>query len=187
LLLLSNYNELLDIYVAGGLHGLMSVFKSEEVSKRLADFGIIMKYMPFLQEHGFSEFGKGQLAGKLELLKEGFSDSSTNHSEQRFDSRIRISQADPNSFHDYEEQVVQISRNPSIDVSPNLEDSKNKRRNFNDGEHNPVGAKTAEGNDVPNALEEGRARTNLPENNKWNFKNDDESSWITRIRKLAEM
>ena len=143
LLLLSNYNELLNIYVAGGLHGLMSIFKSEEVGRRLADFGIIMKYMPFLQEHGFSEFGKGQLAGKMELLKEGFSDCSTNHSEQRIDSRISNSQADPSSFHDYEEQVVQISRNPSIDVSPNLEGSKNKRRNFDDGEKNPVGIRTA--------------------------------------------
>lgn len=187
LLLLSNYNELLDIYVAGGFHGLMSIFKSEEVSRRLADFGIIMKYMPFLQEHGFSEFGKGQLAGKMELLKEGFSDYTTNHSGQRLDSRISISQADPGSYHDYEEQVVQISRNPSIDVSPNLEDSKNKRRNFDDGEKNAVGIRTAERNDAQNAPDQNRLRNYLPENNKWNFKNDDESSWITRIRKLADM
>ena len=187
LLLLSNYNELLDIYVAGGFHGLMSIFKSEEVSRRLADFGIIMKYMPFLQEHGFSEFGKGQLAGKMELLKEGFSDSSTNHLEQRLDSRISISQADASSFHNYEEQVVQNSRNPSIDVPPNLDDLKNKRQNFDDGEQKPVGIKTAERNDVQNTLNQSRLRNYLPENNKWNFKNDDESSWITRIRKLADM
>ena len=187
LLLLSNYNELLDIYVAGGLHGLMSIFKSDEVSRRLADFGIIMKYMPFLQEHGFSEFGKGQLAGKMELLKEGFSDSSTNHLEQRLDSRISISQADASSFHNYEEQVVQNSRNPSIDVPPNLDDLKNKRQNFDDGEQKPVGIKTAERNDVQNTLNQSRLRNYLPENNKWNFKNDDESSWITRIRKLADM
>jgi hypothetical protein len=177
----------LDIYVAGGLHGLMSIFKSEEVSRRLADFGIITKYMPFLQEHGFSEFGKGQLAGKMELLKEGFSDSSTNHLEQRLDSRISISQADASSFHNYEEQVVQNSRNPSIDVPPNLDDLKNKRQNFDDGEQKPVGIKTAERNDVQNTLNQSRLRNYLPENNKWNFKNDDESSWITRIRKLADM
>ena len=187
LLLLSNYNELLDIYVAGGFHGLMSIFKSEEVSRRLADFGIITKYMPFLQEHGFSEFGKGQLAGKMELLKEGFSNSSTNHLEQRLDSRISISQADASSFHNYEEQVVQNSRNPSIDVPPNLDDLKNKRQNFDDGEQKPVGIKTAERNDVQNTLNQSRLRNYLPENNKWNFKNDDESSWITRIRKLADM
>ena len=44
-----------------------------------------------------------------------------------------------------------------------------------------------ERNDVQNALDQSRLRNYLPENNKWNFKNDDESSWITRIRKLADM
>lgn len=187
LLLLSNYNELLDIYVAECVHGLMSVFKSEEVSRRLADFGILIKYMPFLQEHGFSEFGKGQLTGKMELLKEGFSDSTSNQSEQQFDSRISFSQIDPSSFHDYEEQVVKMSSSQSIEASPNLEDLKNKTRNSSDGEKNPMGRKTAERTDVNSALDQSRGRKYLPENNRWNFKNDDESSWITRIRKLADM
>jgi len=186
LLLLSNYNELLDIYVAGCVHDLMSVFTSEEVSRKVADLGIIMKYMPFLQEHGFSEFGKGQLAGKMELLKEGFSDITTNHSEQQLD-RISISRVHPSSSHGYEEQVVITSSTPSIGTSPHLEDLNNKRQNFNDGEKNPMGGKTAERTDVHDALDQSRGRKYLLENNRWNFKNDDESSWITRIRKLADM
>jgi hypothetical protein len=165
----------------------MSILTSEEVSRKLADFSIMMKYMPFLQEHGFSEFGKGQLSGKVELLKECFSDSSMNHLEQRFDSRVSFSQVDQDSFHDYDEEVVQISRNPSVDTTPNLEDAKNKRRNFNDGENNPVGIRTAERTDVHNALDQSSGRNYLTENGKWNFKNDDESSWITRIKKLADM
>jgi hypothetical protein len=180
LLLLSNYIELLDIYVADSVHGLMSVFTSEEVSRKLADFGIIMKYMPFLQEHGFSEFGKGQLTGKMELLKEGFSDSTTNHSEQQLD-RISAGRVHLSS-RDYEGQVVITSSTPSIGASPHLEDSNNKRQNFNDGEKNPMGSKTAERTDV-----QSKGRKYLLENNRWNFKNDDESSWVTRIRKLADM
>lgn len=187
LVLLSNYNELLDIYVPGCLHGLMSVFTSEEVSRRIADFGILMKYMPFLQEHGFSEFGKGQLTGKMELLKEGFSDSTTNRSERQFDSRISSSQAVSNAFHDYEEQVVKTFSNPPIETSPHFEDSNNHRRNLSDGVENPMGSKTADRTDVHDALNQSRGRKYLSENNRWNFKNDDESSWMTRIRKLADI
>jgi hypothetical protein len=165
----------------------MSLFKSEEVNKKLADFGIIMKYMPFLQEHGFSEFGKGQLAGKMELLKEGFSDPSMNRSEQRFNHQISISQADPGTLQDNEDQVVQTPRKPFAIASPNLEDSMNMRQDFDDGEKNRMGIKKAERTDVHNTLGQSRGRGLLPENNKWNFKNEDESSWITRIRKLADM
>lgn len=165
----------------------MSLFKSEEVNKILADFCIIMKYMPFLQEHGFSEFGKGQLAGKMELLKEGFSDSSMNRSEQRFNHQISISQANPSTFQDNEDHVVEIPSIPSIDAPPNLEDSKNKRRDFTDREKNRGGIKTAERTDLHNTLDQSRGRNYLPANNRWNFKNEDESSWITRIRKLADM
>jgi len=165
----------------------MSLFKSEEVNKKLADFGIIMKYMPFLQEHGFSEYGKGQLAGKMELLKEGFSDPSMTRSEQRFNHQISISQADPSSLQDNEAQVVQTPRKPFVIASANLEDSMNMRQDFADGEKNRIGIKKAERTDLPNTLGQSRGRSFLPENNKWNFKNEDESSWITRIRKLADM
>ena len=165
----------------------MSLFKSEEVNKKLVDFDIIMKYMPFLQEHGFSEFGKGQLAGKMELLKEGFPDPTMNRSEQSFSHQISISQADPSTFQDNEDQVVQVPRKPAVIASPNLEDSMKMRRDFADGDKNRMGIKTAERTDLHNTLGQSRGRSFLPENNKWNFKNEDESSWITRIRKLADM
>src|ERR687897_226304 len=115
----------------------MNMFTSEEMNKRLSDFGIIIKYMPFLQDHGFTEFGKGQLIGKMELLKEGFSDSTTNHLE--------------------------------------------------DGEKNPTGSKAAQRIDVHDAIDQSRRKKYIAENNKWNFKNEDEYPWITRIRKLADV
>jgi hypothetical protein len=165
----------------------MSVFASEEVSRKLADFGIILKYMPFLQEHGFSEFGKGQLTGKMELLKEGLSDSTTNHSGQQFDSCMPNSHVYPSSFHDYEAQDVRMSSATSIETSPNLEHSMSKRRNITEGEKGPGGSKASERAEGFSPLDQNRGKNYLSENNRWNFKNDDESSWITRIRKLADM
>jgi hypothetical protein len=163
----------------------MSVFTIEEVGRKLADFGIILKYMPFLQEHGFSEFGKGQLTGKMELLKEGLSDSTTNHSGQQFESRMPSSQVHTSSYHDYEAQDVKMSSATSIE--PNLEHSMSKRRNFTEVETGPGGSKASERAEGSSTLDQSRGKNYLSENNRWNFKHDDESSWITRIRKLADM
>ncbi|HZD33597.1 MAG TPA: hypothetical protein VE130_00200 [Nitrososphaeraceae archaeon] len=157
----------------------MCAFTSQEISKRLSDFDILMRYMPFLQEHGFSEFGKGQLTGKIELLKEGLSDSALNHSDQQPNSRISSSQLDPR-HHEYEEQSVNISRTLSINPPTTLDDSKSKRLDFNYGEG-------AVEHHTRNAMDQSKGRKYLTENNKWNFKADDDSSWITRIRKLADV
>jgi hypothetical protein len=163
------------------------MFTSEEMNKRLSDFGIIIKYMTFLQDHGFTEFGKGQLIGKMELLKEGFSDSTTNHLEQQFESQVSRCQIDSSPYHDGNEQVVKEFTTPAIEVLPYLENSNNKRRNFEDGEKNPTGSKAAQRIDVHDAIDQSRRKKYIAENNKWNFKNEDESSWITRIRKLADV
>jgi hypothetical protein len=185
--LLGNYNELLDIYFAGCVHGLMSAFTSQEVSRKLADFGIIVKYIPFLQDHGFSEFGKGQLIGKMELLKEGLSHSETNRLGQQCDSRISISEVDPDSIHDYEDLSVSTSGSSSIEPPPNLEGPNNKKRNSNDGDRNSMGIKITERREVNSAFNHNREGKYMPENNRWDFKNEDEASWITRIRKLADI
>jgi len=131
------------------------------MDKRLSDFGIIIKYMPFLQDHGFTEFGKGQLIGKMEF--------------------------DSSPYHDGNEQVVKEFTTPAIEVLPYLQNSNNKTRNFDDGEKNPTGSKAAQRIDVHDAIDQSRRKKYIAENNKWNFKNEDESSWITRIRKLADM
>ena len=161
----------------------MGAFTSEEITKKLTDYSTLLKYMPFLQEHGFSEFGKGQLTGRMDLLKEGLSDSTTKHLDQQADSGIIYSQGDPGSFHEYEDELPKISGTRSINTSANL-NSKNRRQDFNDVEKNH---RIAENPNASNFLEQSKGRKYLPENNKWIFKADDESSWITRIRKLADM
>lgn len=187
LLLLGNYNKLLDIYFAGCVHGLMSAFTSQEVSRKLADFGIIVKYIPFLQDHGFSEFGKGQLIGKMELLKEGLPHPETNRLGEQCDSQISFSQVDPNSIHDYEDLSVSTSGSSSIEPPPNLESRNNKKRISNDGDRNSMGINVTERSEANSVLNRNREGKYIPENNRWDFKNDDEASWITRIRKLADI
>ena len=164
----------------------MSTFTSEEVSKRLVDFSIMMKYMPFLQEHGFSEFGKGQLTGKMELLKESFSDSPANRLGPQFDVPTNFNQIDATPTPDYEELRVKASDLFSIEGSSNLGESVNKMLSSTGGDKNSMG-KTAEITEFHNAFDHSGRGRYLPENNRWNVKNDDDSSWITRIRKLADM
>jgi hypothetical protein len=164
----------------------MSTFTSEEVSKRLVDFSIMMKYMPFLQEHGFSEFGKGQLTGKMELLKESFSDSAANRLTPQFDVRASFNQVDATLNPDYEELRVKTADSFSIEGSSNLGESVNKMLSSTGGDKNSMG-KTAERDEIHNAFDHSGRGKYLPENNRWNVKNEDDSSWITRIRKLADM
>ncbi|MPZ05576.1 MAG: hypothetical protein GEU26_04025 [Nitrososphaeraceae archaeon] len=164
----------------------MSAFTSEEVSKRLVDFSIMMKYMPFLQEHGFSEFGKGQLTGKMELLKESFSDSPANRLGPHFDVRTSFNQIDATPTPDYEELRVKTSDSLSIEGSSNSGESVNKMSSSTSGDKNSIN-KTAEKNKIHNAFDHSGRGKYLPENNRWNIENDDDSSWITRIRKLADM
>jgi hypothetical protein len=164
----------------------MSTFTSEEVSKRLVDFSIMMKYMPFLQEHGFSEFGKGQLTGKMELLKESFSDSPANRLGPQFDVPTNFNQIDATPTPDYEELRVKASDLFSIEGSSNLGESVSKMLSSTGGDKNSMG-KTAKKTEIHNAFDHSGRGRYLPENNRWNVKNDDDSSWITRIRKLADM
>jgi hypothetical protein len=53
------------------------------------------------------------------------------------------------------------------------------------GDKNSMG-KTAEKTEIHNAFDHSGRGRYLAEN-RWNVKNDDDSSWITRIRKLADM
>jgi hypothetical protein len=72
-------------------------------------------------------------------------------------------------------------------IEPNLEHSMSKRRNFTEGETGPGEIKASERAEGSSTLDQSRGKNYLSENNRWNFKHDDESSWITRIRKLADM
>ncbi len=42
----------------------------DEAIIKLTECKVLLKYMPFLQNNGFSDCGKGQIIGKLALLEE---------------------------------------------------------------------------------------------------------------------
>jgi hypothetical protein len=48
----------------------MELISEDEARTKLADCNIILKYMPFLQNNGFSDCGKGQILGQASLLQE---------------------------------------------------------------------------------------------------------------------
>ncbi|MGH9984897.1 MAG: hypothetical protein ACRD8W_13180, partial [Nitrososphaeraceae archaeon] len=81
---------------------------------------------------------------------------------------------------------VKTSDSFSIEGSSNLGESVNKMLSSTGGDKNSIG-KTAERNEIHNTFDYSGRGKYLPENNRWNVKNDDDSSWITRIRKLADM
>ena len=48
----------------------MSMVSKDEVIIKLTECKVLLKYMSFLQNNGFSDCGKGQIIGKAALLEE---------------------------------------------------------------------------------------------------------------------
>ena len=48
----------------------MDLISEDEARAKLADYNILLKYMVFLQNNGFSDCGKGQILGQASLLQE---------------------------------------------------------------------------------------------------------------------
>ncbi|HEX7207077.1 MAG TPA: hypothetical protein VF233_02780, partial [Nitrososphaeraceae archaeon] len=48
----------------------MTLVSTEEAKAKLLDCKILLKYMVFLQNNGFSDCGKGQIMGQAALLEE---------------------------------------------------------------------------------------------------------------------
>lgn len=165
----------------------MGVFTAEEVSNRYSEFGILLRYMPFLQEHGFSEYGKGQLTGKMELLQECFSDSLADCFTSHLDASNNYTPGECKSVSDNRKSEV---KKPTDTHTGN---PSNSRGFINDGsksgeqEKSYQSIRSASGADTYRVLEDGLERKSFPENARWNIKGDDEPSWIARIRKLTEM
>ena len=42
----------------------------EEARNKLADYNVLLRNISFLQSNGFSDFGRGQIIGQIELLQE---------------------------------------------------------------------------------------------------------------------
>lgn len=48
----------------------MALISTEEAKAKLLDCKVLLRYMVFLQNNGFSDCGKGQILGQAELLEE---------------------------------------------------------------------------------------------------------------------
>ena len=48
----------------------MALISTEEAKSKLLDCKVLLKYMVFLQNNGFSDCGKGQIMGQAALLEE---------------------------------------------------------------------------------------------------------------------
>ena len=49
---------------------ITNMFSIQKAKEKLADCNILLKYMSFLQNNGFSDYGKGQIMGQIALLRE---------------------------------------------------------------------------------------------------------------------
>jgi hypothetical protein len=53
---------------------IINMFSMQKAKEKLADCNVLLKYMAFLQNNGFSDYGKGQIMGQIALLREYLED-----------------------------------------------------------------------------------------------------------------
>ena len=53
---------------------IINMFPIQKAKEKLADCNVLLRYMTFLQNNGFSDYGKGQIMGQVALLKEYLED-----------------------------------------------------------------------------------------------------------------
>src|SRR5919206_497013 len=53
---------------------IINMFSMQKSKEKLADCNVLLKYMTFLQNNGFSDYGKGQIMGQIALLREYLED-----------------------------------------------------------------------------------------------------------------
>jgi hypothetical protein len=65
----------------------MALISVEEAKAKLLDCKVLLKYMVFLQNNGFSDCGKGQIIGQAALLEEYLKDEKHKQSKITFDKQ----------------------------------------------------------------------------------------------------
>jgi hypothetical protein len=53
---------------------IIKMFSMQKAKEKLGDCNVLLKYMSFLQNNGFSDYGKGQIMGQIALLREYLED-----------------------------------------------------------------------------------------------------------------
>ena len=65
----------------------MTLISTEEAKTKLLDCKILLKYMVFLQNNGFSDCGKGQIMGQAALLEEYLKEEEQKQYKGTFDKQ----------------------------------------------------------------------------------------------------
>ncbi len=65
----------------------MTLVSTEEAKAKLLDCKILLKYMAFLQNNGFSDCGKGQIMGQAALLEEYLKEEEQKQYKRTFDQQ----------------------------------------------------------------------------------------------------
>ncbi len=66
------------------------MFSIQKAKEKLADCNVLLKYMAFLQNNGFSDYGKGQIMGQVALLKEYLEDGIEQKERDKEESKDSI-------------------------------------------------------------------------------------------------
>jgi hypothetical protein len=69
---------------------IISMFSIQKAKEKLVDCNVLLKYMTFLQNNGFSDYGKGQIMGQVALLKEYLEDGVEQKERDKEESKDNI-------------------------------------------------------------------------------------------------
>ena len=69
---------------------IINMFSIQKAKEKLADCNVLLKYMVFLQNNGFSDYGKGQIMGQVALLKEYLEDGVEQRERDKEESKDNI-------------------------------------------------------------------------------------------------
>ena len=77
----------------------MTLISTEEAKAKLLDCKILLKYMSFLQNNGFSDCGKGQIMGQAALLEEYLKEEEQKQYKRNFDKQHK-------HIEEHEKQII---------------------------------------------------------------------------------
>jgi hypothetical protein len=69
---------------------IINMFSTQKAKEKLTDCNVLLRYMVFLQNNGFSDYGKGQIMGQVALLKEYLEDGVEQRERDKEESKDNI-------------------------------------------------------------------------------------------------
>jgi hypothetical protein len=88
---------------------IINMFSMQKAKEKLADCNVLLKYMSFLQNNGFSDYGKGQIMGQIALLREYLEDGVEEKEREKEESKDNIVFSENKTYKDkkgVEQQLV---------------------------------------------------------------------------------